>query len=233
MREYITINRHLRALRERITDIQSVHDNDGYAEGCITDYIQRDLRELRLTWPEKIDDAVLRTMENILSAQKTDWWALRQSVSEAEDQIDTFFIRQPSSDVRTAIKELLDPTVELAAYGHYQAGHYREAVLNAIMAVFDILRSKSGLDLDGAALVTQALSIENPILKLANIESQSGRNIQVGFIDMLKGAYTGVRNPKAHKLETDLNAISAAQYLVLASLLARKLATSVRADEVQ
>lgn len=228
MREYITINRHLRAMRERIAD---AHDADGYAEGCITDYINRDLRELRLVWPEGMDDAQLANMEQVFTQGKTDWWSLRQAVSEAEDALDAFFIRQPSSDIQTALKELLDPTVDQAAYRHYQAGHYREAVLNAVMAVFDLLRERSGLDLDGAALVTQALSVENPILKLADTESQSGRNIQVGFIDMLKGAYTGIRNPKAHRLETDLNAISAAQYLVFASLLARKLSTSNRADE--
>ncbi|MGP9799542.1 TIGR02391 family protein [Rheinheimera sp. NSM] len=230
MRDYITINRHLRALRERISDLTGVHDADGYAEGCISDYIQRDLRELRLIWPEGISNDVLDAMDSIIAEQKIDGWELRKLASAAEDQLDAFFIKQPSSDIRTALKELLDPAVEQAAYRHYLAGHYREAALNAVMAVFDLLRQKSGLDLDGAALVTQALSLENPILQLADIKSQSGRSIQVGFIDMLKGAYAGIRNPKAHRLETDLNAVSTAQYLVFASLLARKLAASNRAE---
>lgn len=231
MREYIIPNRHLRAMRERIADAHDAQNSDGYAEGCISDYVKRDLRELRLIWPEGMDDAVLKNMDRIMSERETDWWTLRQAVSEAEDQLDAFFIRQPSSDIQTALKELLEPAVEQAAYRHYQAGHYREAVLNAVMAVFDQLREKSGLDLDGARLVTQALSVDNPLLKLADTESQSGRNIQAGFIDMLKGAYTGIRNPKAHRLETDLNAISAAQYLVFASLLARKVGTARRESE--
>ena len=223
MKEYISLNRHLRAMRDRIVD---AHGADAYAESCINDYVKRDLKELRLLWPEALENDHLDQLEIHLSEKETDWWSVRKTVVEIEDQLDSFYIKQPSSDIRTALRELLEPSIEGASYAHYQAGHYREAVLNSVMAVFDLLRQRSGLDLDGQALVTQALSIDNPILKLADLGSQSGRNIQVGFIDMLKGAYTGVRNPKAHQLETDLNAVSTAQYLVFASLLARKVSTA-------
>ena len=40
---------------------------------------------------------------------------------------------------------------------------------------------------------------------------------------MLQGVYRGVRNPKAHSLQNDLTATKTAQYLVLASLLARRI----------
>lgn len=224
MKEYIGLNRTLRAIRERLSDAR--HSDD--AEVYIVDYIKRDVRELRLLWPQGLVDKVLSALENLLEETKVDWWSIDKIISEAEDLVDGFFIKQPSPDMKTILKELLHPSVEEVAFSHYLSGNFREAVLNSVIAVFDMLRDKSGLDLDGAALVTQALSIDSPIVKLADITKISGRNVQIGFIDMLKGAYTGIRNPKAHSLNVDLNATSAAQYLVFASLLARILDSAAR-----
>jgi hypothetical protein len=42
-------------------------------------------------------------------------------------------------------------------------------------------------------------------------------------MQIFKGAYQGIRNPKAHSLTHDLTAMKAAQYLVFASLLARRI----------
>ena len=232
MKDYISINRHLRAMRERVWDGADAESTvtDGYAVGCISDYLKRDVRELRLVWPGELAQGCLDKIEALVNETKIEWWSLRQAVSETEDQLDTFFMHQPSPDIRAALKELLEPAIVHASYGHYEAGHFREAVLNAVMAVFDLLRQRTGLDLDGTNLITESLSVQRPKLKMANLDTQSGRNIQVGFIDMLKGAYTGVRNPKAHSLATDLNAINAAQYLVFASLLARKISTAEQVE---
>lgn len=106
---------------------------------------------------------------------------------------------------------------------HYMNGHYREAVLNSIVAIFDLMRERTGLDLDGAALATHTLSLEKPLLILSELDSDSGRNDQKGFMQILAGAYLGIRNPKAHSLNHNLDAEKAAQYLVFASLLARRV----------
>jgi uncharacterized protein (TIGR02391 family) len=93
--------------------------------------------------------------------------------------------------------------------------------LNAIVAVFDLLRARTGLDKDGALLVAEALSLERPRLIISTLSTESGQSEQKGFIQILQGAYLGVRNPKAHSLTSDLDVVKAAQYLVFASLLAR------------
>lgn len=110
-----------------------------------------------------------------------------------------------------------------AAIRHYQAGDYRSATLNGIFALFDMLRKKTGLDLDGDNLCNQAFSPSDPILILSELDTDSGRNDQRGFMDIFKGFYKGVRNPKAHSLLHDLDATKSAQHLVLASLLARRI----------
>jgi hypothetical protein len=42
-------------------------------------------------------------------------------------------------------------------------------------------------------------------------------------MQILVGAYLGIRNPKAHSLNHDLDPEKAAQYLIFASLLARRI----------
>ena len=72
-------------------------------------------------------------------------------------------------------------------------------------------------------LITKAFSVHQPILVFSEIESESGKNDQVGFMQLFQGANRGVRNPKAHSIQHNLTDVRAAQYLVFASLLARRL----------
>jgi uncharacterized protein (TIGR02391 family) len=67
------------------------------------------------------------------------------------------------------------------------------------------------------------MSIGNPLLVLSELESESGQNDQKGFMQIFKVTYQGIRNPKAHTLNHDLDEMKAAQYLVFASMLARRV----------
>jgi uncharacterized protein (TIGR02391 family) len=118
---------------------------------------------------------------------------------------------------------LLHAVVIEHALPHLQQGHFRDAVLNAVTAVFDLIRERTGLSIDGAQLVAAAFSLEKPLLLIADLNNESGRNEQKGFIQVLQGVYSGVRNARAHSLKHDLNRTTAMQYLVLASLLASRI----------
>lgn len=118
---------------------------------------------------------------------------------------------------------LLHPEIARHALQQYKDGHLRDAVLNSIIAVFDLIREKTGLKDDGDKLIGKAFSLEKPCLVLSEIESVSGKDDQKGFIQIFKGSYQGIRNPKAHSLTHDLTPLKAAQYLVFASLLARRV----------
>lgn len=61
---------------------------------------------------------------------------------------------------------------------HYLAANYRHAVLDAIVAVFDKVRERTGLDLDGDNLINQSLSLTAPLLVLSELDTDSGRNNQ-------------------------------------------------------
>lgn len=118
---------------------------------------------------------------------------------------------------------LLHPAIVESSLAQFRMGHLRDSVLNAYVALGDLIRERTGLPQDGKALVEQALSPQKPILILSTLETESGRNDQVGFMQIISGAFVGVRNPKAHSLANDLDPIKAAQYLVFASLLARRV----------
>ena len=120
-------------------------------------------------------------------------------------------------------EHLLHPAISEHALPQYKNGHLRDAVLNSITAVFDLIRQKTGIKEDGDKLIGKAFSLEKPYLILSEIETESGKSDQKGFMQIFNGAYQGIRNPKAHSLDHDLTPIKAAQYLVLASLLARRV----------
>lgn len=125
---------------------------------------------------------------------------------------------------------LLHPAIIKSSWPQYRTGHLRDAVFNAFVAIGDLLRALTGLKLDGKPLVEQALSVQSPLLVLSTTDTESGRNDQVGFMQIIGGAFTGIRNPKAHSLQHDLTPLKVAQYLVFASLLARRLTEAKNAQ---
>jgi uncharacterized protein (TIGR02391 family) len=59
--------------------------------------------------------------------------------------------------------------------------------------------SLAGRDLDGVDLMHTAFSPKNPIIVLADLSSDTGRDMQQGYMEMFAGAMSAVRNPKAHE----------------------------------
>lgn len=80
----------------------------------------------------------------------------------------------------------------------YEAGHYKNAILAAMLYITKSIREKSGLDLDGANLISQAFGGEIPKLRINKLQTQSERDEQKGFQQLLLGLYSAVRNPRAH-----------------------------------
>jgi uncharacterized protein (TIGR02391 family) len=131
-------------------------------------------------------------------------------------------VDQPQENIGD-FQVLLHPIIIEHALPQYDNGYLRDAVLNSIIAVFDLIRQKTNLKEDGDNLIGKAFSLHDPYLILSDIDNESGENDQKGFIQILKGSFQGIRNPKAHSLTHDLTPLKAAQYLVFASLLARRI----------
>lgn len=131
------------------------------------------------------------------------------------------------------IEELVHPLLAPSSMNQLGAGHYREAVLNAIAALYDLIRTRTGLDLDGAELIGKAFSEKRPYLRVADLGTQSGRNTQVGFMQMANGLYQGVRSPNVHSTTVESNRVQAVRYMATASALAELVCEAQPGDVIR
>ncbi|MFC0402992.1 TIGR02391 family protein [Paraburkholderia rhizosphaerae] len=136
------------------------------------------------------------------------------------------------SDPNIPLFDLLHPIIANRAWDLYTAAHYRAAVETSITAVFDYIRVRADLQLDGQQLVTEAFKLEGGRLVVSTLETESGRNEQKGFINILTGAYQAIRNPLAHSTIHRLWQKEAAEHLVFASLLARTVDHATGVDQL-
>jgi uncharacterized protein (TIGR02391 family) len=85
----------------------------------------------------------------------------------------------------------------------YVSGIYTSAILDAIHHLSNILREKADVDGDGKSLVGQALGGDSPRLRINKFQTESDRNEQQGFAQILFGLYQGIRNPRSHDHAND------------------------------
>jgi uncharacterized protein (TIGR02391 family) len=116
----------------------------------------------------------------------------------------------------------LHPEIARAASELYRDGHYANAIEDAVKALNDLVRMRSGQGLDGTALMQKVFSPNTPILRFNPLADQSDKDEQLGFMMMFSGAVAGLRNPRAHKLIQD-DPERALELIAFVSLLARLL----------
>lgn len=122
--------------------------------------------------------------------------------------------------------DLIHPRITSVARPRIVAGFNGDAVESAFKEVNDtvkrIFRESEGQEFDGANLMNRAFSVDRPIIQLDNLNNETGRNIQKGYLQIFAGSMTGIRNPKAHgNLNPD--ARKALHLIALASLLMHKI----------
>lgn len=124
---------------------------------------------------------------------------------------------------------LLHPTVVKVAKTRFESGHYADAVeatfkeLNA--KIKSIYKTKRDKELDGVNLMRSAFSPNNPLLIFSNLDTETGKNMQQGYMEIFAGAIAAIRNPKAHD-NIDITAEMAVHFLFFSSLLFLKLGTA-------
>lgn len=121
---------------------------------------------------------------------------------------------------------VIHPSIISIAKKKFEDGHYADAVESAFKEINSrvqkIVKQKTGRELDGVELMQNAFSEKNPIIILDNISTKTGRNIQLGYMQLFSGAMMGIRNPKAHNNLTIMPE-RAIHFIYLASLFMYKL----------
>lgn len=148
------------------------------------------------------------------------------------DQLDTeIALEAPkvstSNSLDVEIWALMHAKVTTSAKARFDSGQYADAVeaafkeLNTVIK--EMVKKKTGNELDGAALMQKAFSPNAPVLvALDDLSTESGKNIQQGYMQIFAGAMVGIRNPKAHA-NLSITKERCLHLLFLASLLFHKI----------
>jgi len=120
----------------------------------------------------------------------------------------------------------LHPEIVKVSKSRFESKHFADAVEAALKkinnTVKELHKKRTGKELDGADLMFQALSPKDPTITLADLTTQTGRNIQEGCMYIFAGAMRAIRNETAHH-NVDMRDDTAIHLLYLASLLMFKV----------
>lgn len=134
--------------------------------------------------------------------------------------------------VRASFEGLdLHPRIAEASAELYQNRHYRNAVLDACLALEDYVKQKSRCrNRDGADLMRYVFSRNAPVLAFNALVDDTDKSEQEGMMHLFEGVMLALRNPRAHTLSDD-SPEQGLEYIAFLSLLAKRLETATRLRE--
>lgn len=98
---------------------------------------------------------------------------------------------------------ILNPKIKNLAQRKFDNNFYADSVETCLKElnsnVKSIVKNELGKEYDGSELMNRAFSLKEPIIKLADLSTESGQNVQKGYIQIFAGVMTGIRNPKTHQ----------------------------------
>ena len=119
--------------------------------------------------------------------------ATRYYIKETLEQADKSFLWQNVHNV-----------VVTSSKGLFENGHYAEsvesAVLELIVRVKGIVKEVTGVSVDGTSAMQKAFAAKNPIIRVADIATRTGEDIQQGIMEIATGVVRCIRNPKVHEI---------------------------------
>lgn len=134
--------------------------------------------------------------------------------------------QEPENTENQFFWNLINPAITRVSKSRFDSGHYADSVEAALKeinkVIKEIVKTDTGEELDGAQLMYKAFSPNQPVIRIGDLSSETGRNIQQGYMQIFAGAMIGIRNPKAHE-NIVINSNRAIHLLTLASLLISKL----------
>ena len=128
--------------------------------------------------------------------------------------------------------QLIHPEITQASKKLFLDGSYANAACDAYIEINDRVKRlfqviKPGEKVpDGDGAMKTVFSVNTPLIEFCDRSTDSGANTQKGFMEMLAGAMSALRNPKAHaNIPIDRN--DAMRRLIFASMLMYKIDEAV------
>ncbi len=122
--------------------------------------------------------------------------------------------------------DTIHPQIISVSKSRFDDGYYADAVEAAFkeinIRIKKIFKERKGEEKDGVKLMQSTFSVQNPVIKIGDISTETGRDIQQGYLEMFSGAIRGIRNPKAHNNQV-ISKADAVRKLHFASMLMYKI----------
>lgn len=132
---------------------------------------------------------------------------------------------------------LIHPRIAQVSKQLYLDGHFANAACDAFIEINDrvkrlyaLLRPGDEIP-DGTKAMTTVFSDKNPMIEFCERMDDTGRNTQLGNMNMLSGAMSALRNPKAHA-NIKISAEDAMRRLMFASMLMYKIDEAVKHSQI-
>ena len=135
--------------------------------------------------------------------------------------------QEPSSEGQANVDlwVYIHPLIQKSSKKLYEDGHFANAAEDAFIEInarvknlFSIVNPGSKVP-DGDTAMTTVFSTNNPLIEFCDRSTETGYNKQKGYMQMLAGAMSALRNPKAHSNNEILSAEEAYRRLATASML--------------
>lgn len=117
---------------------------------------------------------------------------------------------------------LIHPGIVAVTKSRFESNHHADAAETAMKHINEylkeIVKQATGNEYDGADLMRRAFSVNNPVIRVDDLSTDSGKSTQQGFMELFVGGILGIRNPKAHGVIT-ITRERAIHFIFFASML--------------
>ncbi|MFN4313277.1 MAG: TIGR02391 family protein [Chitinophagaceae bacterium] len=140
-----------------------------------------------------------------------------KTISEAELRVNRFKSKLESRNIHFKIYSYCNAELISENYFH--------SVFEAVKSIAEEIRLKTNLTSDGSELIEQALSVNNPLLKINNLNTETEKSEQKGFANLIKGVFGMFRNTTAHspKIVWNITEDEALDIMTTISLIHKKI----------
>ena len=135
--------------------------------------------------------------------------------------------------------ELIHPKIAVVSQKLFEDGHYANAAEDAFVEINDRVKKlfmkvnpTATKVPDGQAAMNTVFSDNAPLVEFCDRSTETGSNIQRGYMQMLAGAMSALRNPKAHANIT-ITKDDAMRHLMFASMLMYKIDEAVNYSGIE
>ncbi len=132
-------------------------------------------------------------------------------------------VSRPKADKLTLELVVTDSELLKVVSKLFNDGHHARAVEEAFKYLNNLVKRKTGESRDGAKLMKEVFSPVNPKLKLNSLVTRSEEDEQLGYMEIMAGVMTGIRNPRAHEHDWEDSESHALQLLSWANHLVEKV----------